>query len=78
MRPIAGYLHPYSRRVERPEDGAASEIVLDMALGKGDFYDVTNIPYEDLLNSDLYYRYLNAGFRIPATGGSDDFGNFWN
>src|SRR5262249_36641941 len=75
---IAGYMHPYSRRVVQPEDGAGSEIVLDVALGKGDFYDVTNIPYDDLLNADMYYRYLNAGFRLPATGGSDDFGNSWN
>jgi TolB protein len=75
---IAGYMHPYSRRVVQPEDGAGSEIVLDVALGKGDFYDVTNIPYDDLLNAEMYYRYLNAGFRLPATGGSDDFGNSWN
>jgi TolB protein len=75
---LAGYMHPYTRRVVRAEDGAGSEIVLDVALGKGDFYDVTNIPYDDLLNAEMYYRYLNAGFRIPATGGSDDFGNSWN
>ena len=75
---LAGYMHPYTRRVVQPEDGANSEIALDVALGKGDFYDVTNIPYDDLANAEMYYRYLNAGFRIPATGGSDDFGNSWN
>src|SRR5215469_14189201 len=75
---IAGYMHPYSRPVVRPQDGAGSEIVLDVALGKGDFYDVTNVPYDDMLNAEMYYRYLNAGFRLPATGGSDDFGNSWN
>jgi hypothetical protein len=75
---LAGYMHPYSRHVENPEDGAGSEIALDVALGKGDFYDVTNIPYDDLVNAEMYYRYLNAGFRIAATGGSDDFGNSWN
>jgi hypothetical protein len=31
-----------------------------------------------MLNAEMYYRYLNAGFRLPATGGSDDFGNSWN
>jgi Tol biopolymer transport system component len=75
---IAGYMHPYSRRVAKPEDGAGSEIVVDVALGKGDFYDVTNVPYDDMINAEMYYRYLNAGFRLPATGGSDDFGNSWN
>jgi hypothetical protein len=75
---IAGYMHPYMRRIENPEDGGGSEIALDVALGKGDFYDVTNIPYDDLANAEMYYRYLNAGFRIAATGGSDDFGNSWN
>ncbi len=75
---LAGYMHPYTRILRQPADGANSEIALDVALGKGDFYDVTNIPYDDLANADMYYRYLNAGFRLPATGGSDDFGNSSN
>lgn len=75
---IAGYMHPYARRVVNPQDGAGSEIVLDVALSKGDFFDVTNIPYDDMFSAEMYYRFLNAGFRLPATGGSDDFGNSWN
>lgn len=74
---IGGYMHPYSREVEEPEDAALSEIALDVALGKGDFYDVVNYPYDDLVNARMYWRFLNAGFRLPATGGSDNFADVW-
>lgn len=70
---IGGYMHPYSAG----QDIGASEIVLDVALGKGDFYDVANYPYDDLYNARMYWRYLNAGFRLAATGGSDNFADVW-
>ncbi|MCG8557522.1 MAG: CehA/McbA family metallohydrolase, partial [Proteobacteria bacterium] len=74
---IGGFMHPYSRPVEKPEDGAYSEIPLDVALGKGDFYDVLCIWYDELANAQMYYRLLNAGFRIAATAGSDPFPDVW-
>ncbi|NKB89125.1 MAG: hypothetical protein GKS06_12990 [Acidobacteria bacterium] len=70
---IGGYMHPYSRN----GNVAGSEIALDVALGKGDFYDVANYPYDDLFNAELYWHFLNAGFRLPATGGSDNFADVW-
>jgi Tol biopolymer transport system component len=74
---IGGFMHPYSRPVKKPEDGASSEIPLDVALGKGDFYDVLCIWYDELGNAEMYYRLLNAGFRIAATAGSDPFPDVW-
>ena len=75
---IAGFAHPYTHAVRQPSDGADNEIAMDVALGHGDFFDVTNIPYDDLDNDQMYFRYLDAGFHLTATGGSDDFGNSWN
>lgn len=74
---IAGFMHPYSSPVDEPRDGSDSEIALDVALGAGDFYDVVNYPYDDRLNAAMYWRFLDAGFRLPATGGSDNFADAW-
>jgi TolB protein len=74
---IGGFMHPYNGTVERPEQGAGSEIAIDLALGKGDFFDVVCIPYDEMGNALMYDRYLNAGFRLPATGGSDNFADVW-
>ncbi len=70
---VGGFMHPYSRAVAKPEEGAYSEIALDVALGKGDFFDVLCIWYDEIGNAEMYYRFLNAGFRLAATGGSDSF-----
>jgi hypothetical protein len=74
---IAGFMHPYNGTVERPAQGAGSEIAIDLALGRGDFFDVVCIPYDEMGNALMYDRFLNAGFRIPATGGSDNFADVW-
>ena len=58
-----------------PSDAAGSEIPIDVALGLGDFYDVACIWSDELASAAMYYRMLNAGFRLPATGGSDNFTN---
>ena len=74
---IGGFMHPYTQPIEEPDDGAGSEIALDVALGKGVFFDVGSIWYDELANAEMYYRYLNAGFRLAATGGSDNFADVW-
>jgi Tol biopolymer transport system component len=74
---IAGFMHPYGSRVEEPADGSYSEIPVDVALGKGSFYDVLSIPYDAFDNAEMYYRLLNSGFKLAATGGSDNFADVW-
>lgn len=74
---IGGFLHPYNRDVKQPSDAAGSEIPIDVALGHGDFYDVVCIWSDELASAGMYYRMLNAGFRLAATGGSDNFANVW-
>jgi len=70
---LAGFMHPYLNHVDTPARGANSLIPVDIALGKGDFYDVSTLYSDELASAEMYYRFLNCGFRIPATGGSDNF-----
>ncbi|MEX2352045.1 MAG: LpqB family beta-propeller domain-containing protein [Balneolaceae bacterium] len=74
---IAGFMHPYGSKIEQPSNGSYSEIPLNVALEKGDFYDVLNIPYDALENEEMYFRILNSGFRVAASGGSDNFADVW-
>ena len=72
-----GFMHPFNGPVATPEQVSASEIPVDAALGEGYFYDVICFPYDELDNAEMYYRLLNAGFRIAATGGTDNFSDVW-
>ena len=74
---IGGFLHPYNGSVDNVETAAQSDIPLHVALGKGDFFDVVSIASDELESAKIYYRMLNSGFRIPATGGTDNFSNVW-
>ena len=72
-----GFMHPFSGSVETPESVGTQEIPVDVALGSGDFYDVICFWYDELANAEMYYRILNAGFRVAATGGTDNFSDVW-
>ena len=72
-----GFMHPFTGSVATPQAVSASEIPVDVALGAGDFYDVICFWYDELANAEIYYRLLNAGFRIAATGGTDNFSDVW-
>ena len=74
---IAGFGHPYFARVTKPEQAASTLIPVDVALGKGDFYDIGAIWSDEVGSSELYYRLLNCGFRIAATAGTDNFSDVW-
>jgi hypothetical protein len=74
---IAGFVHPFNSPVTRPAEAGGSLIPLDIALGKGDFYDIGALVSDELASADMYYRFLNCGFRIAATGGTDNFSDVW-
>lgn len=74
---LAGFVHPFLNAVETPDDAASSLIPLDVALGRGDFYDIGALYSDERASADLYYRLLNAGFRIAATAGTDNFSDVW-
>jgi hypothetical protein len=70
-------VHPFLNPVSEPARAANSLIPLDVALGRGDFYDVAAVYSDEAASTELYYRLLNAGFRLPATGGTDNFSDVW-
>jgi TolB protein len=70
---IAGFMHPFNSPVTRPAQAAGSLIALDVALGKGDFYDIGALVSDELGSAEFYYKLLNCGFRVAATSGTDNF-----
>jgi TolB protein len=74
---LAGFMHPYMASPRTPAIAASTLIALDMALGLGDFYDIGALWSDELASASFYYRLLNAGFRLPATGGTDNFSDVW-
>ncbi|MCI0856552.1 MAG: CehA/McbA family metallohydrolase, partial [Chloroflexi bacterium] len=76
------YAHPLfgagdlERVFTHPRTVEAKELPVDMALGKVDALDVMSYPGSDLETSELWYKLLNCGFRVPATAGTDTFMNF--
>jgi len=74
---IAGFVHPYNVAVESPSDAATAAIPVIAALGRGDFYDVVSVASRELDSVNIYYKLLNSGIRIAATGGTDNFSDVW-
>lgn len=74
---IAGFVHPYNVPVSGPADAATAAIPVIAALGKGDFYDVASVASLELESAKIYYKLLNAGIHIAATGGTDNFSDVW-
>jgi hypothetical protein len=76
------YAHPLfgssdlDRVFSHPRTVEAKELPVDLALGAIDALDVMSYPSVDLETSQLWYRLLNCGFRLPATAGTDTFMNF--
>ncbi|MGH7547004.1 MAG: CehA/McbA family metallohydrolase [Gemmatimonadales bacterium] len=74
---LVGYVHPFDTRPD-PADTAqplSYQLPADVALGKVDYLEV--MGYSDhLITSEIWYRLLNCGFRLPAGAGTDAFPNF--
>ena len=74
---IAGFMHPYTNSSPNASGWSGSLIPVDVALGKGEFYDVVSLYSDERASAEMYYRLLNCGFRIAATGGTDNFPDVW-
>ncbi len=70
---IGGYVHPYNGPAGTPQEVGSMDIPLHVALGLGSFYDVISIASKEWPSLSVYYRFLNTGFRLAATGGTDNF-----
>jgi Tol biopolymer transport system component len=74
---LMGYVHPFDAAVD-PNNAAeplSYALPVDAALGKLDYLEVMGFS-DHLVTSDVWYRLLNCGFRIPAGAGTDAFPNF--
>jgi TolB protein len=74
---IAGFVHPYNQETDTPAQAGARDIPVLAALGKGDFYDVVSVASRERESAAIYYRLLNSGIRLAATGGTDNFSDVW-
>ena len=74
---LAGFPHPYLGQTTTPAGVASTLIPMDMALGRGDYYDLGAMYSDEMNSTAVYYRLLNCGFRIAATGGTDNFSDVW-
>jgi TolB protein len=74
---LAGFMHPYLNDPKTPADAASTLIALDAALGLGDYYDIGSLYSDERGSADFYDKLLDAGFHLPATGGTDNFSDVW-
>ena len=70
---IGGFVHPYNGPTDTAERAASADIAVHVALGRGEFYDLISIASLEWPTLAMYYRFLNSGFRLAATGGTDNF-----
>jgi TolB protein len=73
---IGSYVHPYSGARDPLETtlGTAKSLPVDVALGAVSYHELWSQSAGDApLN--VWYHLLNAGFRVPVTGGEDSISN---
>lgn len=74
QRGSAGYTHPTNNREDAYDQPySAKGLPVDAALGLVDCADFMGVVYDQAL--DYWYKLLNAGFRLPASAGTDCFLN---
>ena len=73
---VSGYVHPYDEAPDPSGPGSLTHALpVDVALGKVDYLEVLGFS-DHLATAGVWYRLLNAGFRIPAGAGTDAMANF--
>jgi hypothetical protein len=73
---IGSYVHPYSGVRDPLETtlGTAKSLPVDVALGAVSYHELWSQNAGDAPLM-VWYRLLNAGFRVPVTGGEDSISN---
>jgi len=74
---LSGYVHPFDPPAPDPasSDPLTNSLPVDVALGKVDYLEVLGFS-DHLTTAGVWYRLLDAGFRIPAGAGTDAMTNF--
>jgi hypothetical protein len=72
-----GYVHPFDTRPDpyNEKEPLSYEMPVDVALGKMDYFEVMGFS-DHLITSEIWYRLLNCGFRVPAGAGTDAMMNY--
>jgi len=74
---LVGYAHPFDSLPDPADKSTAltDELPVDVALGKVDYIEVLGFS-DHKATTEVWYRLLNCGFRIPAGAGTDAMANF--
>jgi TolB protein len=72
---LTAYAHPFDATPDPLDVREGRALPIDVALGKLDYLEVMGFSGH-LITSEIWYRLLNCGFRIPAGAGTDAFPNF--
>ncbi len=74
---LTGYVHPFDTPPDPAKMGEAltHDLPVAAALGKVDYFEVVGFS-DHLVTSDVWYRLLNCGFRLPAGAGTDAMANY--
>jgi hypothetical protein len=73
---VVGYVHPFDELPDPTKDKSPTdELPVDVALGKVDYYEVLGFS-DHIASTEVWYRLLNCGFRLPAAVGTDAMANF--
>lgn len=74
---LYGYVHPFDEIPDpaRRDVPVTTELPVDVALGKVDYYEVMGFS-DHHASAKVWYRLLNLGYRIPAGAGTDAMTNF--
>jgi hypothetical protein len=74
---LTGYVHPFDSYPDpaKPNETLTSELPVDAALGKLDYYEVVGFS-DHRASARIWYQLLNCGFRIPAGAGTDAMANY--
>lgn len=73
---LVGYVHPYDSPPDPESDETLThELVVDVALAKVDYLEVVGFS-DPRATAEVWYRFLDSGFRLPAGAGTDAMANF--
>jgi TolB protein len=74
---LVGYAHPFDSLPDPADKNSplTDELPVDVALGKIDYLEVLGFS-DHKATTEVWYRLLNCGFRIPAAAGTDAMANY--
>jgi TolB protein len=77
QKALTGYVHPFDTRPDpyKMDEPLSYEMPADAVLGKMDYFEVMGFS-DHLITSEIWYRLLNCGLRIPAGAGTDAMANY--